>query len=304
VEWLVWIVSSASITAMVSTRSSTSSRSSARARKPRDNTWPVEDTMEDKVEASDDNTEEVNETVGEDNIVPETEEVTSKNDLNCKKCVEENEGGSSRRIDRKESQVRFNDVVETHEVETEYDKPDRTLNFLKGFGKRVILCTLLIFIAKTAWPRLQPIVWPEEPVKEGKLYVLTDRSFRGHIRTGDHFVMMYAPWCGHCAKLKPDWEKLAKASAIKDTRIGKVDCTANKMTCDKYEVKGYPTLLYFRNGELLETYTGSKTVESLKEYLRTMKHKQTVGNPQKPSKKTPKKDGAKSGKKKTSKSEL
>ena len=163
-EWLVWIVSSASITAMVSTRSSTSSRSSARARKPRDNTWPVEDTMEDKVEASDDNAEEVKETVGEDNI-EETEEVTSKNDLNCKKCVEENEGGSSRRIDRKESQVRFNDVVETHEVETEYDKPDRTLNFLKGFGKRVILCTLLIFIAKTAWPRLQPIVWPEEPVK-------------------------------------------------------------------------------------------------------------------------------------------
>lgn len=287
-EWLVCIVSSASITAMVSTRSSTSSRSSARARKPRDNTWPVEDTMEDKVEASDDNTEEVKEPVEEDNIVPETEEVTSKNDLNCKKCVEENEGG----------------LIETHEVETEYDKPDRTLNFLKGFGKRVILCTLLIFIAKTAWPRLQPIVWPEEPVKEGKLYVLTDRSFRGHIRTGDHFVMMYAPWCGHCAKLKPDWEKLAKASAIKDTRIGKVDCTANKMTCDKYEVKGYPTLLYFRNGELLETYTGSKTVDSLKEYLRTMKHKQTVGNPQKPSKKTPKKDGAKSGKKKTSKSEL
>ena len=164
-DWLVLIVSSSSITAMVSTRSSTSSRSSARGRKQRENTCPVEDTMEDKVEASDDNTEEVQETVGEDNIVAETEEVTSKNDLNCKKCVEENEGGSSRGIDRKESHVRFNDIVETHEVETEYDKPDRTLNFLKGFGKRVILCTLLIFIAKTAWPRLQPIVWPEEPVK-------------------------------------------------------------------------------------------------------------------------------------------
>ena len=164
---LVLIVASSSITAMVSTRSSTSSRSSARARKPRENTCPVEDMMEDKVEASEDNTEEVKDTVVEDTKAngEETEEVTSKNDLNCKKCVEENEGGKSKGINRKESQVRFNDVVETHEVETEYDKPDRTLTFLKGFGKRVILCTLLIFIAKTAWPRIQPIVWPEEPVK-------------------------------------------------------------------------------------------------------------------------------------------
>lgn len=249
--------------------------------------------MEDKVEASEDKSEEVKETLVEDTKGngEEPEEATSKNDLNCKKCVEENEG-----------------TIETHEVETEYDKPDRTLNFLKGFGKRVILCTLLIFIAKTAWPRIQPIVWPEEPVKEGKLYILTDRSFRGHIKNGDHFVMMFAPWCGHCKKLKPDWEKLAKTSTVKDTKIGKVDCTANKMTCDKYEVKGYPTLLYFRNGELLETYTGSKTVDSLKEYLRTMKHRQTLseteGKTSKPSKNTPKKDGSKSGKKKTSKSEL
>ena len=41
------------------------------------------------------------------------------------------------------------------------------------------------------------------------MYVLTDKSFRGHIKKGDHFVMMFAPWCGHCAKLKPDWEKVS-----------------------------------------------------------------------------------------------
>ena len=164
-DGLVLTVASSSITAMVSTRSSTASRSSARTLKPRDDTWPVEDTMEDKVEASEGNMEEVKETLVEDDVNENKEETTSKNDLNCKKCVEEKTGGSSRGIIRKESHVRFNDVVETHEVETEYDKPDRTLNFLKGFGKRVILCTLLIFIAKSAWPRLQPIVWPEEPVK-------------------------------------------------------------------------------------------------------------------------------------------
>merc|ERR1712179_11712 len=148
----------------------------------------VEDMMEDKVEASEDNSEEVKETLVEDTKGngEETEEATSKNDLNCTKCVEENEGGT----------------IETHEVETEYDKPDRTLNFLKGFGKRVILCTLLIFIAKTAWPRIQPIVWPEEPVKEGKLYILTDRSFRGHIKNGEPPSCKLCPWVHLTTSLK------------------------------------------------------------------------------------------------------
>ena len=192
-DCLVLIVSSSSITAMVSTRSSTSSRSSARARKPRDNTCSVEDMMEDKVEASEDKSEEVKETLVEDTDGngEELEEATSKNDLNCKKCVEENEG-TSRGINSKESQVRFNDVVETHEVETEYDKPDRTLNFLKGFGKRVILCTLLIFIAKTAWPRLQPIVWPEEPVKvrsfKSKTLIWTSHINKSSLSSGGKTV--------------------------------------------------------------------------------------------------------------------
>lgn len=238
--------------------------------------------MVDK-EVKEDNSEEVAETKSED-----TEEVTSKNELNCKKCDEEKEEGA----------------IETREVETEYAKPDKSLAFLKGFGQRVILCTMLIFIAKSAWPKIQPIVWPEEPTKEGKLYVLTDRSFRGHISRGDHFVMMYAPWCGHCKQLKPDWEKLAKQPKGTETKIGKVDCTANKVTCDKYEVKGYPTLLYFRNGELLENYTGSKTVDSLKEYVRTMKHKQTEGKTAKKKKtETPSKGPAKK-KSSKSKSEL
>ena len=50
-------------------------------------------------------------------------------------------------------------------METEYDKPNRTMRYLQGFAKRVILCTILVMIGKYAWPKLQPIVWPEEPIK-------------------------------------------------------------------------------------------------------------------------------------------
>lgn len=151
---------------------------------------------------------EQNDPTTNDEEVPEenVEAEPQKNDIGCKKCLQEGEG--SKKFSKKESQVRFNDVVETHEVETEYGKPDRTLIYLKGFAKRVIVCTMFVMIAKTAWPHVAPIVWPEEPTKEGKLYVLTDRSFRSHVSRGDHFILMYAPWCGHCQRLKPDWEKV------------------------------------------------------------------------------------------------
>ena len=57
------------------------------------------------------------------------------------------------------------------------------------------------------------------------MYILTDRSFRGHIKNGDHFVMMFAPWCGHCKKLKPDWEKVDDSKKEKVFLICFSDCS-------------------------------------------------------------------------------
>ena len=54
----------------------------------------------------------------------------------------------------------------------------------------------------------------------------------------------FAPWCGHCKKMKPDWDKLE--GEFKDSAkvvIGNADCTAGgKSLCDKMGVRGYPTL--------------------------------------------------------------
>merc|ERR1712218_477986 len=151
---------------------------------------------------------------GTNNEDAEVEPEPSKNDIGCKDCLQESGQAPSKELFKQENHVRFNDVVETHEVETEYDKPDRLGAYMKGFGKRVIICTILVVFGKTAWPHIQPIVWPEAPTKEGKLYVLTDKSFRGHVSRGDHFIMMYAPWCGHCKNLKPEWEKVGGHASI------------------------------------------------------------------------------------------
>lgn len=72
----------------------------------------------------------------------------------------------------------------------------------------------------------------------GKLFVhhtdlvaLSDNTFHQEVQGSDIWLIeFYAPWCGHCKSLKPDWEQLA--SNVKGrVKIGAVDCTANDATC-------------------------------------------------------------------------
>ncbi|XP_077119693.1 protein disulfide-isomerase A3 [Ranitomeya variabilis] len=80
-------------------------------------------------------------------------------------------------------------------------------------------------------------------------------------------VEFFAPWCGHCKKLAPEYEEAA--TKLKGTvALAKVDCTANSNTCNKYGVSGYPTLKIFRNGEDSGSYDGPRSADGI---ISTMK---------------------------------
>ncbi|KAG5315182.1 TXND5 protein, partial [Acromyrmex insinuator] len=71
----------------------------------------------------------------------------------------------------------------------------------------------------------------------------THDNFSIEVGKKNHFVMFYAPWCGHCQRLSPTWEQLAEISNEEDSniRIAKVDCTTESILCSEQDVTGYPT---------------------------------------------------------------
>ncbi|KAH8275203.1 hypothetical protein KR026_001993 [Drosophila bipectinata] len=84
-------------------------------------------------------------------------------------------------------------------------------------------------------------------------------------------VMFYAPWCGHCKRLKPEYAKAAELVKDDDPpiKLAKVDCTeAGKETCSKYSVSGYPTLKIFRQDEVSQDYNGPREANGIAKYMR------------------------------------
>jgi len=117
----------------------------------------------------------------------------------------------------------------------------------------------------------KPAESAEAKVENG-LHILGAASFAKTVEKGDTFIKFYAPWCGHCQKLAPAWEELAKAFEKDEVvKIAKVDCTQHQSVCQEQEVKGYPTLHYFRDGRKLETYKGARTLAELKDFVNTNK---------------------------------
>ncbi|KAI4365711.1 hypothetical protein MLD38_021675 [Melastoma candidum] len=100
--------------------------------------------------------------------------------------------------------------------------------------------------------------------------VLTEENFEKEVgRDRGALVKFYAPWCGHCKKLAPDYEKLGSSfKKAKSVLIGKVDCDEHKSVCSKYGVSGYPTIQWFSKGSLEpKKYEGPRTAEALAEFV-------------------------------------
>jgi protein disulfide isomerase len=96
---------------------------------------------------------------------------------------------------------------------------------------------------------------------EDNVVVLTESAFDEWIATQPlALVEFYAPWCGHCKSLAPEWS--SAAATLRKTEppvavLAKVDATQETALAEKYGVQGYPTIFAFRYG-VKDEYDGPR----------------------------------------------
>ncbi|KAH9815638.1 PDI family protein [Melampsora americana] len=105
---------------------------------------------------------------------------------------------------------------------------------------------------------------------KGDVKLIDVDRLKKHLKTSSKgtFVAFYAPWCGHCQSLKPEFEKAA--TNVKNLVVfAAVDCDAdqNKASCGRdYGVKGFPTIKYFPGTPVPMDYDQERKAKAMVDY--------------------------------------
>lgn len=117
---------------------------------------------------------------------------------------------------------------------------------------------------------------------------LTVDNFNDEVLESSDFwlVEFFAPWCGHCKKLAPEWEKAAKG--LKGMiKMGGLDMTTDGDAAKDYKVEGYPTIKWFGEDKTEPVdFDGGRTSVGIINYA--MKKLKEVANSRIGNKKRPK----------------
>ena len=98
--------------------------------------------------------------------------------------------------------------------------------------------------------------------------VTTDNSFEKDVKSTDKIVIIdfWAEWCGPCKQIAPILDEIYKEKN-NQIQIFKINVDDNPETPQKYNVRGIPTLMIFKDGNLIDTKVGSLPKSSLDDWI-------------------------------------
>ena len=100
---------------------------------------------------------------------------------------------------------------------------------------------------------------------------VTDSSFEADVlkASGPVLVDFWAEWCGPCRQIAPALEELAKDLEARVT-VAKINIDENPQTPGKYGVRGIPTLMIFKDGQVAATKIGALPKSKLYEWVESV----------------------------------
>jgi thioredoxin 1 len=127
------------------------------------------------------------------------------------------------------------------------------------FAFRFSLLTLAFALITTVSCQNKPASSHDEPI--------TEKSFDAAIG-GSKLVMVdfYTTWCGPCKKMAPFVQQIRENRAS-DVVVLKVDAEAQAGIADRYRLEGYPTVIFFKNGQVVGRVLGYQTYENLSGFV-------------------------------------
>ena len=133
---------------------------------------------------------------------------------------------------------------------------------LRGEKKRQFLITLMVWLNKSATDQSM------ENRMSDKIIQLTDDKFEADVINAENPVLVdfWAEWCGPCKMIAPILEEVASEFEGKLT-VGKLNVDENNETPPKYGIRGIPTLLLFKGGNVAATKVGALSKAQLTEFL-------------------------------------
>jgi thioredoxin 2 len=111
----------------------------------------------------------------------------------------------------------------------------------------------------------EPLIMPQQKIMP---FDVTDQTFAREVLTSDTSVLVdcWAPWCAPCRTLSPIIDELASDYA-NGVKVVKLNVDENQITASQYGIRSIPTMLFFKEGKIVDRVTGTLPKEEIERHL-------------------------------------